>query len=559
MSKKIRIPMALIITIMIASCSVLEPFTDLSDGGDGGPEPTATGLDAVSPTQESEPDDGDTNESAAGVEPFPEPDPIHLDITLEEGNTAQAVIGPDGGTLEVVGGDGSRYVLEIPDGALVSPVTISMTPAAAVEGVPLSGGSQALVHLEPEGLVFYQPALLLIQPAAETDGIRMAYGSRDLGQDFHLYPGEEGEDGVRLTISHFSDYGTTDGQRAEIERLLDQYVPSQAESYTQNAITIITETVDDGDAEVDAIERVFRQWFNQTIEVRLKNAAVYPERFDAAVGEYLSWIFQIQLLSPLGGEPELKNRFSAEIDRAKDAIAAAVKSGMEDAYDQCVQENDPEGALRMYRYGLLAGGVDVWGRNGLDKSDASRKLRDCFKFEFVLRSFFEGGLDDGTKTSQVLSRVPLEIEEEDEIEPGYGSMDGGAEVVFEINKSDPTPPECEVLSDEGDMYVNVLADFNLYLSSPQVESVTVRFSFIEPPLERFRCSGQGRSYESTLNFWHGAFKLAYQGFLDGTQYEIELPIVKEGATYAKIDFETSIPEIDGEEKTTFKLDHKPGQ
>ena len=45
-----------------------------------------------------------------------------------------------GGTLNTTGGDGTKYTLKVPAGAVLSPVTVTMTPLSSVGGLGMSGG-----------------------------------------------------------------------------------------------------------------------------------------------------------------------------------------------------------------------------------------------------------------------------------------------------------------------------------------------------------------------------------------------------------------------------------
>lgn len=74
------------------------------------------------------------------------------------------------GTLSVTGGDGTGYVLVIPDGALLETAMLSMTPLSALSGAPVEGRAHAVL-LEPVGLQLYRAATLTISTAdGETSG-----------------------------------------------------------------------------------------------------------------------------------------------------------------------------------------------------------------------------------------------------------------------------------------------------------------------------------------------------------------------------------------------------
>ena len=67
-------------------------------------------------------------------------DPLSVTPTYDAARTAVAALGPAGGSLTATGADGDTFELTIPEGALLSPQQIRMTPATAIGGLPLSGG-----------------------------------------------------------------------------------------------------------------------------------------------------------------------------------------------------------------------------------------------------------------------------------------------------------------------------------------------------------------------------------------------------------------------------------
>jgi hypothetical protein len=84
---------------------------------------------------------------------------------LDAARAVTESIGPAGGEVRARGADGTKYVLLVPPGALSAEVAITMTPATAVGGLPLTGGLVGAVELAPDGLPFALPAeLKLIRP-----------------------------------------------------------------------------------------------------------------------------------------------------------------------------------------------------------------------------------------------------------------------------------------------------------------------------------------------------------------------------------------------------------
>jgi hypothetical protein len=103
--------------------------------------------------------------------------------------SATGAIGPEGGRVDALAGDGTIYSLIVPQGALAFPTQITVTPLAALNGSPLGGELIGGVQLEPDGLELGRPATLAIQGERINPGPnQVAFGYHGDGQDFHLEP-----------------------------------------------------------------------------------------------------------------------------------------------------------------------------------------------------------------------------------------------------------------------------------------------------------------------------------------------------------------------------------
>lgn len=173
----------------------------------GAPESTEAPLiqdDQKTATTSPEPETA-TELVPADFPPREAPDPLNVTISAEEGNSETALILPGaGGSLSVTGADGITYTLNIPPGALFSRQKISMTPLSAVDGLPFENQWALGVLLEPEGLIFLNPAQLIMQLPGGTDTQAVVgFGTYADGEDFHLKPRELGEDSIQIAITRF--------------------------------------------------------------------------------------------------------------------------------------------------------------------------------------------------------------------------------------------------------------------------------------------------------------------------------------------------------------------
>jgi hypothetical protein len=143
--------------------------------------------------------------------------PVTVTMTVDQGKAASARIGPDGGTVKTTGADGSEFSLEIPAGALVEEIEITMTPIESMDGLPLDDGLAAGVQLEPEGMTFYDIVTLTIEPA---DAIpveqQLPIGSSGETDAVYIPLIDLDADAIRLQLLHFSSAGVSKGYLADL-------------------------------------------------------------------------------------------------------------------------------------------------------------------------------------------------------------------------------------------------------------------------------------------------------------------------------------------------------
>lgn len=121
--------------------------------------------------------------------PVQEPNPLPVQAAFSESSHQNAVIGPEGGSLELTDDNGIFYSLLIPAGALQTETEMGLTAVTQLTGLDFEGGLLAAVRIEPEGLEFDFPASLVITLPADLpeDGLltaAFAFGGE--GEDFHL-------------------------------------------------------------------------------------------------------------------------------------------------------------------------------------------------------------------------------------------------------------------------------------------------------------------------------------------------------------------------------------
>jgi len=147
-------------------------------------------------------------------DPDPEPTPVDLaEIVVatvpEVSRASSATLGAGGGSIEATGGDGTRYRLIVPPGALSDDVEITVTPAA-VDGLDeVADEVAAGVEFAPPGLQFELSAFLIVELApGRTLPEGAIFSSTHRGDEpgIELPPATVSADStsVQMQIDHFS-------------------------------------------------------------------------------------------------------------------------------------------------------------------------------------------------------------------------------------------------------------------------------------------------------------------------------------------------------------------
>jgi len=126
--------------------------------------------------------------------------------------------GPAGGVLTTTGLDGTQFTLDIPEGALLAPELITMTPVEAISDLPVPGGLVAAVDLQPSGLEFWEPVVLTIDPVADIPPEEQTPFLISLGE-FVLHPLVLESSEIQLPLTHFSAAGLAQGPVTDLPRL----------------------------------------------------------------------------------------------------------------------------------------------------------------------------------------------------------------------------------------------------------------------------------------------------------------------------------------------------
>jgi len=121
------------------------------------------------------------------------PNPLTVKPEYDKKKTIAKTVGVEGGTLSLVDSNKVEYTLDIPQGAVSADTEIHMTAVTSVKDWPLDGNQIGAVHLEPEGLVLNDVAILTIGiPMDVNPDLALAgFAFQGDGQEFHLQLSEQ--------------------------------------------------------------------------------------------------------------------------------------------------------------------------------------------------------------------------------------------------------------------------------------------------------------------------------------------------------------------------------
>jgi hypothetical protein len=290
-------------------------------------------------------------------------------VTLDASHTATATIGAEGGTLRATAADGNTYELVIPPDALDFDETISMTPVSAVDGLPLSGGLAGAVTLEPAGIIFYEPATLLITPAAATSSeLSVGFAYDGLGEEFHLQRvlGNTTTTGLlpdsplllnatfpllknaslptlKLSVPSTRGYGAGSGTAKDVTNRQKAPRPKDPMDDIDEFIVDLGEY---GQLPIIGMPKFIEKMsstFNTGILPLLNAAKTDPSLAGRALLLYDRWLAYVN-------ELDLEEELADELAAARNAIVEMLNKVSENSAERCYSEKRPEEAFALQRW-----------------------------------------------------------------------------------------------------------------------------------------------------------------------------------------------------------------
>jgi len=410
-----------------------------------------------------------------------------------------------GGSISATAGNGTVFTLTIPPDALLSKERITMTPVAGIDGLPLSGGLAAGVDLAPSGLRLFQMATLTMTPAAAIPiAEEVTFAWRGSGDEFFLYPPELDRSNISMKLMHFGGYGVGRGSAADqaaqqlrvpaspedaLSQRLQDLLANRRRSSSSSAGFV---PMGDPDSEFfGRVEAELRDYYNARLKDQLQVAKEDCKKGKSIIPKALSWARSVELLG-------LGSAFAGEIQGINAALIAALVNCYNEAFEICVNRNDPAQAREML---AILRQLDLLGARGqVDES----KIARCAHFDLDFFSVIEEKIPQASPFSfrhQVSATVPLEFS------PETGPS-GSGELMYEsVTYAGPSPVcPAPIPAPTSNGLFRARTDINLNLfegDAPPPSAVTMDYVFSFPEFRfTYSCPGASFTYErqSTWGF-----------------------------------------------------------
>ena len=336
-----------------------------------------------------------------------------VSLTLDTPKASSAVVPPSGGTLTAEGSDGTRYTLTIPEGALLVDTEITMTPVSSIADFPFSGGLGGAVKLEPDGLFFYEDAILTIEPAKEIPVENQVFFGFDAeSQGLYLAMPVVDSAAIQIRLQHFSGAGVGNGVSAEVAKALDR-IADRNEARLQSEIgQYLSEERarqiqgQDSDPELsNKILDAMKSYLNDVVKPRLKAAlsgSATCEQGRRAIQTYLGYERQRQLLGVTGPDTDPGVNFT-------DILEMIGRKCLDQAYQECQEQHVIHKIIPAWlgyeRQRQLLGITEDNSLGEYGKQLVEKCLRFDLRFESAAQ--FEGYEGNGAIQTRVTADVPI--------------------------------------------------------------------------------------------------------------------------------------------------------
>lgn len=358
-----RISAALAFSVLVAACAGDDPATT-SVPGPGTSSPGSGASTSTAPV-------GDIG-------------PIDLEVVVDDSRTVEALIPVEGGELSVTAADGTVFTLTIPEDALLSATTVTMTPVRSVDGLPFGEGDSWAVQLGPEGLWFSNFATLTVTPEVRLSvDEQVFFGYEGDGTGLFLAIPDTDTSEMRIRLLHFSGYGVAKGFLGDVEAVRGRLGGSAETSIESAVAEHIASARTWGETDPLSDERYERLRQEYIEEVIAPRVAASGESCAAGRLALETVIAFERLTQLLGGE----DRALADTPGLWESLDTAGRVCLEEEWELCRDQNIVHRMIPVWiafeRQAQLVGMAD--GVSTL-AAEAYRLAERCLRFDLRIHS-----------------------------------------------------------------------------------------------------------------------------------------------------------------------------
>lgn len=335
-------------------------------------------------------------------------------------------------TFALTNAAGHIYRLDIPSNAAPYKVDIQMQYVRALGACPFPNGYYGGVEFRPGGLTFRQPATLTVTfpGGVPSDYTPIAYDSD--GVEPHLCLTARQDNSVVFPIWHFSGVGGAAASAAQASQFANDKKPCPTPYLGEQLLVEALYRLAGSSGEVPSAEALapyLKQWFEWSVWPGLKMAQTDDQVLDYATSEYLTWVYDAQLMgleqaaenlaaNPPSGEPSDGQRallsIARYLEKAPPVLARGFANALVQAHVRTVTEKDPWVAVRIIDYARQAAllGLDALLPQYLSSEAAFERFERVWRFELEIESVIDAARTDGSHfVTQVRSgRCPIEYD-----------------------------------------------------------------------------------------------------------------------------------------------------
>ena len=406
--------------------------------------------------------------------------PTDVDVVLDADRRADALIPVEGGTVSATGADGTVYSLEIPPDALLSDTTIGLIPVSDITGMSFGGEQTYSVQFSPEGLFFYEVAILTITPAEPIPpDEQLVFGYQANGKDVILAAPVVDSSEIKIQVQHFSGNGVTKGTLAELDAA-QKSRGADAERRLSDSINAelirIRDTGGDTFDVAVAYEAALDQFEEQLVKPLVAAAG-------ASCAEGQAAIQAVYRLAHMRGVL-LGDDGTGPLDKYPGLLEKATQVCVVEEFELCVEEHIIHrmlGVWQQFEHQFM-----ILGKGGTAQNAVLQEARDltvaCLTFRLEFESTgSEHTADGGGYESTVTSEITLRLNPDERVIKGEAPLVNEAfEYLLPVCTATGVPGggtfrafSLEILDEPDDSYGHVSALNLIYHPGNTTESATI--------------------------------------------------------------------------------------